>query len=240
MPLQRIKEPTAQPITAAYVKAHTRIDHNADDDFLTNLLIPAAVGLAENYLRRSFCTQTWALTLDSFPGPSLMGVPWGTAYSLPEHAILLERPPILSITSIAYIGLDFNQYSMLPYVPGTGPPPTGGTDGAYSFVDLTYGGTVRSDDPLRITPPFGQIWPINLPEIGSAVVTYQAGYGGAQGSSPAPSNGIAVPAPIQQWIAMNVATLYENRERCVVGTRVTVSELPYVDHLMDAYVVEIN
>src|SRR5579871_4837979 len=112
MPLQRIAPPTALAVTAAYVKMHTRIDTDVDDDYLEELLIPAAIGLAENYLRRSFITQTWTLTLDSFPGPSLMGVPQGVSYSLPGHAIILERPPIQSITSIEYIGLDFNQYAM--------------------------------------------------------------------------------------------------------------------------------
>lgn len=229
MPLQRITPPAKPAITAAFVKAHTRIDTNADDDYLTKLLIPAAIDLAEMYLRRSLVTQTWAKTLDMFPGPSLMGVPWGEPWTLPKHAIILEKPPIQAITSITFVGLDGSENSLTPYVPGN-PLPTGGT---FSFVDLTYGGTVRVDDLLRITPPFGQVWPPNvLPEIGSVVVTYQAGYG---------ADDTFVPAAIQQWIAMNVATLYENRERAVVSDhRSTVAELPYVDHLMDAYVIELN
>ena len=228
MPIQRITAPAKPAITAAFVKQHTRIDHDADDSYLENLLIPAAIDLAEQQLRRSFVTQTWLMTLDSFPGPSLMGVPWGQTFTLPKHAIILEKPPIQSITSIAFIGLDGSSNNLTPYVPGN-PLPTGGT---FSYVDLTYGGTLRVDDLLRITPPFGQVWPPNvLPEIGSVQVTYVAGYGASDA---------AVPAAIKQWIAMNIATLYENRERCVVGTRVTVSELPYVDRLMDPYVVELN
>lgn len=227
MPLQRLTPPAKPAVTAAYVKAHTRIDTGADDDYISNLLIPAAVDLAEIYLRRSLVLQEWALTLDAFPGPSLMGVPYGVPWSLPGHAIILEKPPIQSITSMTYIALDGTTGTVLPWVPGTGLP-TGGT---FNFVDLTYGGTVRVDDLLRITPPFGQIWPINLPQIGSVVVEYEAGYG---------LDDTSVPTPIKQWIAMNVATIYENRERCVVGTRVTVSELPYVDHLMDGYVIELN
>jgi hypothetical protein len=34
-------------------------------------------------------------------------------------------------------------------------------------------------EPARITPKFGQIWPINLPQIGSVWVTFDAGYGDA-------------------------------------------------------------
>lgn len=227
MPIQRTVAPVKPAVTAAYVKAHTRIDINADDDYLNNLLIPAAIDLAENDLRRSFVEQTWVMTLDSFPGPSLMGVPWGQPYTLPGHAIILERPPILSIVGIDYVGLDFNSYEMTGYVPGTGQPDSD----TFYYVDLTYGGEVRVDDVLRITPPFGQIWPIMLPQIGSVQVTYTAGYG---------ADDTSVPTAIKQWLAMNVATIYENRERCVVGTRVTVSELPYVDRLMDGYRIELN
>lgn len=230
MPLQRLTPPSKPAITAAFVKQHTRIDIDADDSYLENLLIPAAIDLAEMYLRRSLITQTWQKTLDMFPGPSLIGVPWGQAFTIPEHAIILEKPPILSITSVNFVGLDGSQNSLTAYNPRSGlPVPSGGT---FSYVDLTAAGTIRVDDLLRITPPFGQVWPPNvLPEIGSVWVIYQAGYGPDQSY---------VPAAIKQWIAMNVATLYENRERCVVGTRVTVSELPYVDRMMDAYVVELN
>lgn len=227
MPLQRITGPAAPAVTADYVKQHTRIDTRVDDAYLESLLIPAAIDLAEMYLRRSLVNQTWLLTLDSFPGPSLMGVPYGVPYSLPGHAIILEKPPIQSITSLTYIDLQGIQQSVLPSVPGTGIP----SGGSFNFVDLTYGGTLRVDDLLRLTPPFGQIWPVMLPQIGSVQVTYEAGYG---------PDDTEVPAAIKQWIAMNVATIYENRERCVVGTRVTVSELPYVDRLMDAYVIELN
>lgn len=226
MPLQRIAPPGELAVTAAYVKSHTRIDTDADDDFLENLLIPAAIELAEQTLRRSFITQTWELTLDSFPGPSLMGVPYGVGYSLPGHAIILEKPPIQSVTAMTYTALDGTTGTVLPTIPGTGLP-TGGT---FNFVDLTYGGTKRVDDLLRLTPPYGQIWPVMLPQIGSVVVDFVTGYGDSEED---------VPAPIKQWIAMNVATIYENRERCVVGTRVTVSELPYVDRLMDPYVVHL-
>jgi len=226
--LQRTVPPTAPAITAAFVKAHTRIDSNIDDDYLNKLLIPAAIDLAETYLRRSFTTQTWVKTLDQFPGPSLMGVPYGVDFSLPGHAIILEKPPIQSITGISYTALDGTTGTVLPWTPGTGNPTA---SGVYYFIDLTYGGTQRVDNLLRVTPTFGQIWPIPLPAIGSVQVTYIAGYG---------ADDSFVPASIKQWIAMNVATLYENRERCVVGTRVTVSELPYVDHLMDGYVVELN
>ena len=221
MPLQRLTEPTVEPITLAEAKAQCKVEFSDDDELIT-ALIAAARDYAENRIERSLCTQTWMLTLDSFPGPSLMGVPFGRAYSIPRHAIVLERPPVQSITSMTYIGMDGNSGTVAAYVPGTGIPTT-----EYSFVDLTYGGTRRVDDLLRLTPPFGVIWPINMPQIGSVTVTYVAGYGAAS----------AVPAGIRSWMKLRVAALYENREEVVVGTRVTVQELPYVDSLLEPWTV---
>jgi uncharacterized phiE125 gp8 family phage protein len=210
MPLQRITEPTVEPLTLAEAKAQCKVEFTDDDDLIT-ALIQAARDYAENRIERSLCMQTWMLTLDSFPGPSFMGVPFGKSYSIPRHAIVLERPPVQSITSIVYTDVGGSTQTM----------PT--TD----YVDLTYGGTQRVDDLCRITPVFGKIWPINLPQIGSVRVTYQAGYG-------TPNE---VPAGIRAWIKLRVAALYENREEVVVGTRVTVSELPYVDNLLEPWTV---
>lgn len=221
MPLQRIVEPTVEPITLAEAKTQCKVEFS-DDDTLITALIQAARDFGENLTERSFCTQTWVLTLDSFPGPSLMGVPFGRAYSIPKHAIVLERPPIQSVSSMTYIGMDGIQASVVPFTPGSGPAPSG-----YSFVDLTLGGTQRVDDLLRLTPPFGQIWPINMPQIGSVKVQYIAGYATAA----------AVPAGIKAWMRLRVGALYENREEVVVGSRVTVLELPYVDRLLDPWVV---
>jgi len=234
VPLQLITAPETEPLTVAQAKAWCRIDTNADEALVT-ALIRAARTFAENRLRRSLLTQTWCLTIDSFPGPSLMGVPWGVEYTLPGHAIILERPPIQSITAVKYIGLDGIQYTLPGFIPGTGLPGSSNT-----FVDLTYGGTVRVDDPLRLTPPFGQIWPIMMPQIGSVTVTYNTGYGDdVDGTLEGAPFGSPVPEDILTWMKLRIAALYENREEVVVGTRVTVQELPYIDSLLDYWKVEI-
>lgn len=223
MPLQRVVDPSVEPITLAEAKAQCKVETN-DDDALLNAIISAARDFAENRIERSLCTQTWVLTLDSFPGPSLMGVPFGRAYSIPKHAIVLERPPVQSITSIQYVDMSGNMQSMTALTPGTGLP---AGNGVWYFLDPTYGGTQRVDDLPRITPPFGAIWPINLPQIGAAQVKYVAGYGTPD----------KVPAGIKAWLKLRVAALYENREEVVVGTRITVAELPYIDTLLEPWTV---
>jgi uncharacterized phiE125 gp8 family phage protein len=210
MPLQRLIEPTIEPLTLAEAKAQCKVEFNDDDDLIT-ALISAARDFAENRIERSLCTQTWQLTLDAFPGPSLTGVPFGKGYSIPKHAILLERPPVLSITSIQYLDMS----NVLQTMPST------------DWVDATLGGTQRVDDLVRVTPVFGKIWPIPMPQINSVRVTYVAGYGAAA----------AVPAGIKSWLKLRLAALYENREEVVVGTRVTVQELPYIDNLLNPWTV---
>lgn len=202
MPLLQTQAPSTEPVTLAEAKNHLRVDYD-DDDLLIAMLIGAARRYAETYTARSFITQKWRLVLDSFPGPSLIGVPYGVPYSLPAHAILLERGIVQSIDSITYTAMDGTTQTM---------------PSANYVADL-------SGALARITPVFGQIWPIPLPQIGSVRVDYTAGYGVAS----------EVPEGIKQWILMRINTLYENREEVAILSRGKVDPLPFVDCLLDPY-----
>jgi len=214
MPLTLVTGPTSEPITVAEAKAWARVDI-ADDDAMIGAMISAARDFAETKTRRSLMPQTWRLTLDGFPGPSLIGIPYSIPYLLPEDAIILERPPVQSIVSIKYLALD-----------GTTKTLTAGTD----YIDLTAGGNKQIDNLARITPPFGKIWPVDvMPQIGAIEVVYTTGY----------ANAAAIPPSIMTWMKLRLATLYDNREEVVVGTRIVVNELPYIDSLIDPWVVEL-
>lgn len=156
MPLIQTMAPAKEPVTLAEAKLHLRVDADLTaDDTLITLLIAAARRYAESYTGRSFITQQWQLVLDSFPTPSLIGVLYGVPYSLPGHAVLLEKGPIQSVDAITYLDTGTNTQTMPP---------------ADYVADL-------SGSPGRITPIFGRIWPINQPQIGSVQVNYTAGYG---------------------------------------------------------------
>jgi uncharacterized phiE125 gp8 family phage protein len=127
-------------------------------------------------------------------------VPAGVPFSLPGHAILLNKSPVQSVTSIKYLDMSGVQQTM---------PPT-------DYVVDT------STEPARITPVFGKIWPISLPQIGSVEITFIAGYS-------------AVPEGIKSWIKLRVASLFENREEVALMNRGKVELLPYVDGLLDPY-----
>ena len=62
-------------------KLHLRVDFD-EDDMLIASLITAARQAAETLTGRQFTTARWKQVLDCFPGPSLMGVPAGQAFSL--------------------------------------------------------------------------------------------------------------------------------------------------------------
>ena len=152
MGLQRIVEPAALPIDTVEARNHVRQDVLTDDALLA-LYLRSAASFAEDRTGRTLVASRWKRTIDQFPGPSLMGVPVGTVFSLPGAAILLERGPVLAIQSIKYIDMAGVQQTLSPTL--------------YK-ADL-------SSLPARVTPVFGSIWPPVLPQIGSVEIIYDAG-----------------------------------------------------------------
>jgi uncharacterized phiE125 gp8 family phage protein len=156
MPLQLLTPPAEEPVSLAEAKDHLRVDFN-DDDALITALISAARQAAETLTGRQLVTARWKLVQDSFPGPSLMGVPAGWPFSLPGHAILLPKCPVQSVFAIEYLDIAGVIQTMPP---------------AEYTVDTAC-------EPARLTPVFGLSWPDSLPQIGAVGVTFDAGYGPA-------------------------------------------------------------
>lgn len=153
MPLKQITPPTALPLHVADVRQHLKQDIT-DDDNLILLYLGAATEFVQMRTQRQCVAARYQLILDSFPGPSLNGVPIGEAFSMPAFAIQIPRTPLIQVVSITYTAMDGSTQTM----PST---------------DYTID---QSCEPPRITPVFGKIWPIPLPQIGSVKVTFDAGY----------------------------------------------------------------
>ncbi len=85
-------KPAVEPIDTAHAKSHLRVTVSDDDDLIDDF-VSAARERMESDTRRAFITQSWELTLDSFPVSS-------------DVAILLPRPPLQSVTSIEYLDTD--------------------------------------------------------------------------------------------------------------------------------------
>lgn len=94
--------------------------------------------------------------------------------------ILLRRPPVQSVTSIKYTD-------------------TGGV--LTTLNDSLYDADLHSVPP-RIAPAYGESWPATRGEMNAVVITYEAGYGGADD----------VPDDVKGAILELIAFWFENRE----------------------------
>ena len=204
MPMQLITPPAAEPVSLAEAKLHLRVDFD-EDDALIQALISAARQAAEMLTQRQLVTARWRMVLDSFPGCGLMGVPVGQTVTLPGHAILIPKSPLQSVVEICY--LDMAGVSQV-------------MPSAHYTVD-------KACEPARITPVFGQIWPVALPQIGAVSVTFDAGYGSAAD----------VPEGLKSWIKLRLGSLYAHREEVASMARGRIDPLPFVDGLLDPYKV---
>lgn len=204
MPLILVTPPAEEPVLLAEAKLHLRVDFDEDDALIT-ALITAARQAAETITGRQLVTARWKMTLDSFPGPAVASICAGQAFSLPAHAILLHKSPVQSIVSIQYLD----------------------TAGVLQTVPSSTYTSDFSCEPARLTPVFGQIWPLSLPQIAAVSVTFDAGYGA----------GAAVPEGLKSWIKLRVGSLYAHREEVAVVSRGRVELLPFIDGLLDPYKV---
>lgn len=209
MPLKQTLAPAIEPVTVDQLRANSRLDTAAgDDEPLLKALITAARRHCENYCSRSFIEQEWLLTLDAFPGNETVGSQMvRSPYQLPDNAILLERGPVISVDSISYLDMGSTQ----------------------QLVPTSLYTAELSGDIGRVTPVFGQIWPITLPQIGAVTVAFTAGFGPTAAD---------VEAPIIQAILMLCEHLYSNRG---LMSALTLGEMPWgVAALLDNYQVQLN
>ena len=90
MALSRTVDPTLEPVTLAEAKTHLRVEHEDEDSYIEDTLIPAASQEAEVFTCRALLNQTYVLKWSSFGhGP-----------------IVLPKPPLSSVTSVQYVDTD--------------------------------------------------------------------------------------------------------------------------------------
>lgn len=174
MSLTQSVAPTVEPITTAEAKAQAHVSTAADADYIDSL-IAASREQCEIEQARSYITQTWVLRLDRFPAE-----------------IELPRPPVQSVTSVAYIDTDGDSQTLT--------------------VDTDYQVSLNGVPP-RIMPAVDKEWPTVRESAYDAVtVTYVAGYGGT---------GSDVPDNVKLAVKILVAHWYRLREPVVDGSITT-------------------
>jgi len=139
MGLIRTVEPATEPISLAEAKAHMRVDLEDEDSLITSLITAVRISV-ENYTGRALVTQTWALTLDD---------EWPE-----DERIVLPRPPVASVTSIAYVDLNGDAQTL--------------NSNQYTLFK-------RDTGEWAIRPAYDVIWPDVRRVPAAATVTFVAG-----------------------------------------------------------------
>lgn len=216
MPLQRVTAPTAEPLSLAEGYEQLRTSGAELQDKKILRAIRASRAAAETLTQNQIIAARWKFSLDSFPGPSLMGVPFGKAFTLPEHAILLPKAPVLQVVSVQYLDM------------------AGATQTLAVGTDYVVTIPTEPGEVARITPPFGKIWPPNLPQIGAVTVTFDAGH-----ASPVVADAAADTVYVPGWktLAVNDAVRFTNRDEAAVGDGVFPGGLAgYTDYYVRSIV----
>jgi uncharacterized phiE125 gp8 family phage protein len=139
--------PTEEPINLEDAKAHLRVDHDEDDDYILNLIM-VACQYAETVTHRALITQTWIYYLDDFPDDDYIEIPY---------------PPLQSVTSLKYT--DYNntqtEWANTNYIVDTASLP--------GKIVLAYGiswptATLYPSNPIEITYVCGYGTPDDIPE----------------------------------------------------------------------------
>jgi uncharacterized phiE125 gp8 family phage protein len=162
-----VTPPAEALVSTATVKGVLNVDHSLDDTLIAGL-VASATAEAERISRRSLVTRTLRLALARWP---LDGV------------ILLDMPPVQSITSVQYYDAD----NVLQTVPSA------------DYV------AVLDVSPPYVRPAAGKSWPSDLREHSAVRVTYVAGYGTA-------AQVLAAVPEIVRIVQYEAAINYENRE----------------------------
>jgi hypothetical protein len=167
--LTRTIDASSEPISLAQAKEHLRVDDTSSDTHI-NSLIKVARTVAETWTRRQFISATYALRLDYFPGQAWStnrmsaplsqvegsnGNPFG--WCIYRNLIRLPAPPLISVSSIAYIDT-------------TG---TTQTLSSSNYIVDPY------SEPARISPAYGMTWPATQARINAVTITYLAGWANA-------------------------------------------------------------
>lgn len=137
MTVTLVTGPTREPVTLAAVKAHCRID-TADEDALLAHYVLAAREHIETYTGRALFPQTWDQRADGL-----------------GSQIVLQRPPVQSVTSVKYLDAAGVEQTLDP--------------SQYRLVQRCTGDYV-------VVPAYGVTWPAVQAVESAVTVRFVAGY----------------------------------------------------------------
>lgn len=219
MTTQVVTAPLYLPVTLAEVRAWLRIDAPTDaaelatENGVLRRLIGAMVRHAENLTHRAYVERTLRLTLPCWP--------WIENEHYCGPGIELPYPKALEVTGIVYIDDEGDQQTLAA--------------DQYTLHDFR--------EPGFIVPAWVDgspvIWPLLRGVPNAVQVTWKAGFPPVGSPQDEAAHQAGQPDTLKHWIEARVATLWENREKLVVGAGGNVIELPrsHADGILDELVV---
>ena len=115
-----IVQPAAEPVSLAQAKIHCRVDHTADDDILTNLIV-AARQWCEQIMRRSIMTQTRTLSLDDWPN-GMIQLPFSKAQSIVSIQYYDQNSNVQTLHAASYYTDFISEPARISFAPATALP----------------------------------------------------------------------------------------------------------------------
>ncbi|CAJ3064903.1 Uncharacterised protein [Burkholderia pseudomallei] len=170
-----LQRPVGEPVDLNEAKLHLRVTDDAQDALIASLVTTARIA-AETITRQQLLHARYRLVLDRFPMAGIgTPLPFEHVINYPAFAIVLPHAPLVEVVSIDYLDMNGTPQTMDP-------------------ADYVLNAALM---PAIITPGFGKIWPIPLPQIGAVTVTYDAGYmSGCTVSGTLPATQIQVRGPV--------------------------------------------
>jgi hypothetical protein len=182
--------PTTYPTTAAKVKTHLRITHNADDDYITDL-IPVATQMVEQYLSRRLIARAAQMWMDFIPGT---GNEY-TLYGAGTAQVPVRYANIGMFRWFELMGTPVSAWDSIHFVTDAGVD--GVFDPSQYIVDIT-----DKDMPARLILQRGAVWPVDLRVAKGLYCKYTLGYG---------ATADAVPPSLRHGVLLVAGALYSNR-----------------------------
>lgn len=187
MPEILLIPPTAEPVSLAEAKQHLRVTDTAQDT-LISMMISAARRYAEMETRRQFIHARFKLVLDKFPVcGEAMPWPFARVTNVPGFAIKLPRSTAVDVVSVNYLDM-----ASVPQV-----------------MDPNDYVSNLAAEPGLVSPGFGKIWPIPIPQMGAVSVTYDAGYASPMKVTTANARPFTVIGPVA-WNPGDIVRFYNS------------------------------
>jgi hypothetical protein len=171
----------------AEAKLALRVTDTAQDSKIQGFISSARIA-AETKTRQQLLHARWQLILDKFPMAGVgTPLPFTETVNIPAYAAIFPHAPLVDVVSVTYLDMSGTLQTMDP--------------GDYVVSNALT--------PGIITPGFGKIWPIPLPQIGAVQFTYDAGYASPFSVTTLPGTQIKVTGPVA-WNVGDAVEFYNS------------------------------